>query len=168
MSAIERAKHDLERGNHWLARVRLRSYLDSKGYDPEVLAELGRISNEMHDDFDAGRMWLTSTAEGDRVDQAIETFLNHCHHDAHAVVSQLPRSVRLASVDGYPPVVQERLRRLGLDSAIVRLEQSQDPSPPRKRWVAWVLGIGGLLVLVFAVTSCVVGARQIASWFLDE
>lgn len=168
MSAIERAKHDLERGDHWLARMRLRSFMVSKGYDPVLLAELGLISNEMHDDFDAGRMWLTSTAVGDRVDQAIETFISHCHRDAPNVVAQFPHTVRLASADGYPPVVQERLRRLGLDSAIVRLEQSRDPSPPRKRWVEWVFVIAVLLVSIFAITSCVVGARQITSWFFHE
>lgn len=162
MSAVERAKEDLTRGDHWLARQRVASYLATKGYDPELLIFLGQICYDMHDAYEAGRYWLASTAEGEHVEQAIETFIRHKGGQPGGIAAALPSFVKWAPRESYPPVVQERLRRAGIDKAI--------PYPPRPRTggerrtvlgkVATVLGV---LLLLFLAASLVVGAVVLIS-----
>lgn len=167
MSVIERADRDIVEGNHWLARQRLESHLLSVGYDPELLAKLGEIASAMHDAFNAGRFWLTSTAEGPRVDEAVAMFMTHCGNDSKTIATSLLHATRLSTLDSYPPVVQSRLRHLGLDVAIVA---SPSPTPlEKKRRKLWVtlIGIGIMTVFLFCCFSCVVGARQIISWLTE-
>ncbi len=162
MNAIDRANRDLEQGDHWLARQRLASYLSSKGYDPDLLAQLGNISYDMHDAYAAGRMWLTSTAEGERVEEAIAKFIERAGHGPQQIASQLPRAVRLTSLDEYPPSAQARLRRLGLEKGIIW--RPPPAQPPLSKWIRRAVTLGAVLILTFCVGSCILGLERMASW----
>lgn len=166
-SALERAEQDLERGDYGLARQRLTSYLSTTGYDADVLARIGRISYDMHDLFQAGRYWLLSSAEGDVVEQTITTFAKHAGSAPRAVVGQLPRTTRLANLEGYPEPVQERLRRLGLDEAIVRAGRREEANT-RMNWRDGVFISGCLIVVAFMIVSFAVGLVQIGSWIFGD
>ncbi len=166
LTALDRARCDMEAGQYWLARQRLCSYLMSKGYDPAALAEIGTISWRMHDQFDAGRMWLTSNASGPEVDQAIEVFLKHCGRNPQAVASRLPAVVRLPRLEQYPPDVQRRLQSLGLGSAVVRPTPTRQA--PRHVTLGWTFTVALLAFLLFVGISCVVGVGEIVSWVFSD
>jgi len=161
--AIERAREDVEAGRHWLARQRLGSYLTTTGYDPDVLALAGRISNEMHDEYDAGRMWLLSNATGPEVDQAIETFMTHVGKHANHIASQLPRSVRLSAIEQYPDIVRSRIDHHGLRDSI-----AWQPCQ-RGEWqgLPWYLVVVGIIVLLVLIVVVVVGVLSVGDWLFD-
>lgn len=167
MSAVERANRDIADGNHWLARQRLESHLSSSGYDAGQLARLGEIAYAMHDAFNAGRFWLTSTAEGLQVDEAIAVFMRHNRNDAKTVATSLSRAARLANIDSYPPIVQARLRRLGLDAAVIASSPSSPQSPGRSTWWMKLIGIVIASVIVSCSVSCFIGAYQIVQWLRE-
>jgi len=167
MGALERAERDIERGDYGLARLRLVSYLSTQGYDPDLLARLGRIAYDMHDPFAAGMYWLTSTAEGPEVEEAIAAFRRRSGHTPTQIVSQLPRMLRMAGIHAYPKIVQDRLFRLGLDEAILFT-----PGPPRDAPVAkWkergCLAVA-LLVLVAGITVFIVGLGVVSIWLFGN
>jgi hypothetical protein len=164
MSAIDRARRDLERGDHWLARRRLASFLSTVGYDPDVVEELGQISYDMHDAYEAGRMWLTSLAEGDHVEHAINVFVEHAGRDARQVCGQLPRVVRLPMLEAYPEKVQDRLRRLGLNAVIVEHPRGRAADSASSNWGERTVILAFVVIGIFMGTSCCVGAWQIFQW----
>ncbi len=166
-SALERAEQDIERGDYGLARQRLTSYLSTRGYDPDVMARIGRISHDMHDMFQAGRFWLLSSAEGDAVDENVARFVRHAGSEPRAVVSQLPRAARLSRLEDYPAVVQERLRRHGLDEAIVIAARAAAQGG-RTSWGERALLIGCLATVVLVVIVFLIGAGTIVSWFVRD
>ena len=166
MSAVERAKEDLGRGDHWLARQRVASYLATSGYDPELLTFLGQICFEMHDAYAAGRYWLASTAEGERVEQAIETFLRHSGGDPMSIAATLPSFVKSAPRGGYPAIVQERLRRIGISDAVslVQVQRGED-KPRRFRDTLGAVLVGG--VMLFGLACLATGLVVIFGWILS-
>lgn len=157
MSAIDRANRDIDEGNHWLARQRLESHLSTAGYDPELLAKLGEIASAMHDAFNAGRFWLTATAEGAHVDAAIAVFMAHAGSDPKQVAAELHRATRLSTLDSYPPVVQARLQRLGLDMAVVASSPSTPRAKTRMPWGTRVVVIVIAGIVLFCCISCGIG-----------
>ena len=167
MTAIDRAEKDIERGDYGFARQRLMAYLTSKGYDQQIVARIAQLSYEMHDSYEAGRFWLTANAEGEHVDHAITCFLKRAGKDPRQVVSRIPRAARLKSLDGYPEVVRARLRRLGLDDAIVQAA-SATPVWPARPWRDRAIGIVCIVVLLFVVVLLVAGLWQIGSWILGR
>jgi hypothetical protein len=167
MSALERAEEDVERGDYGLARQRLTSYLAAKGYNPEVLTRIGRLCHDMHDVYQAGRYWLTSTAEGDQVEEAISWFMKRSGTDPAGIASRLPRMVRLESMDDYPEAVQERLRRLGLEEAIAVAARAAG-KPAKTPWGERAAIAGCLLVVVLAVAVFLIGLGTIVSWMFPD
>lgn len=165
MTALKRAEEDVERGDHRLAIQGLESYLVAKGYRPEVQKRLGQIAHKMHDGYRAGRWWLTSTATGEEVEQAIAIFMSHAGGDVQDALKQVPASARLSSISDYPEIVQERLQRFGLYE---HLADKGWPPGPRKAsaWTAWLQIAIACAVLFFVVASCSVGAVQIFRWIL--
>ncbi len=169
MSAIERAEQDVERGDYGMARVRLASYLNAKGYDADMLNRLGQISFEMHDPSQAGRYWLASSADGEHVEQAVAAFMDRMGKDSRSAVSRLPRVVREAPTGALPPVAKDRLRRLGLDEALSKW------GAEGRTLQAKELGRVGklILILVFAVlclVGCIVvctGVWTISDWLFN-
>ncbi len=128
MSTIfERVEQDLQRGDHGLAKARLLSHLNSKGYEVEILNRLGRICYEMHDLFQAGRCWLTSTAQGEEVDAAIKEFARRCGRNPNQMFSQLPQRARLSSLPQYPEIVQQRLRQWSINEEVFSDFKAQQP-----------------------------------------
>ena len=160
MSAIERAEQDVERGDYGLARVRLASYLNAKGYDADMLNRLGEISFEMHDPSQAGRYWLASTAEGPQVEEAVAAFVGRTGIDARVTVSRLPRAVREAPMSALPPVAKDRLRDLGLDETLSQWGTLERHPAAGSGWLAVPLII---LALVGIVVFCI-GIGTITSW----
>lgn len=160
MGAVERARRDVEQGRHWLARQRLGSYLVTNGYDPDILAMIGRISYEMHDEYDAGRMWLLSSAKGSEVERAIDTFLARAGKDPNQIVSQLPRSVRLRVLEQYPESIRSRIRRCGLAEAIL-WDPKQKAGEGDLPWYGTAII---LIVLIFCLIVFFVGVGTVTDW----
>jgi hypothetical protein len=166
-SALDRAEQDIERGDYGLARQRLTSYLSTGGYDADVMAKIGRISHDMRDLFQAGRFWLLSLAEGSEVEEAVANFVEQAGSEPRAIVGQLPRVSRLPDLDDYPHVVQERLRRFGLDKEIVRAGRAAQEGKSFNLRDGAI--ISGCLVVVLCILGVfVVGVIQIGSWLFGD
>lgn len=165
MTIQERIEKDVARGDYGLARERLLSHLNSKGYDPELLAQLGELCFKMHDLAAAGKYWLASSASGEEVDAAIKLFVRRCGGIPEHTAAQLPRFIRLKSSGGYPASVRERLERVGLLEAIQRRAQL-DNTRPRiiMKSTEWIVFIIAMIVIGCAAVSCIVGAGQIGNW----
>ena len=169
-SALDRARRDVENGDHWRARQRLDSYLDSKGYDPDLLRELGEIAYAMHDAFNAGRYWLLSSVEGEHVERAIEVFVSAGGKRPEQLAAQLPRRTRLPSIDGYAPQAQSRIERYKLGPAIVRaanLAAGRSASEKGSR-IAKLIPLAIVAVLLLCCASCITGAVVIGRWMLGK
>jgi hypothetical protein len=164
MTAVDRARRDVECGNHWLALRRLECYASSKGYDPQLLERIGWIAHEMHDAYTAGRWWLTSTADGGDVEQAIDTFIAFAGRDPRQILRQLPAVVRLGSLSDYPESVQRRLRQLGLDQHLAHGSYAGPAGEHSTGWGWRIVQIVLCAVLLFCLVSCCVGAKQIIAW----
>jgi len=168
MDAVGRAEEDLRQGDYAKARQRLESYLNRAGYQPELLAWIGRIAYDMHDLHTAGRMWLLSTAEGEDVDRAIGIFLQTASSAPRQALLQIPRPARLATLAAYPAPVQNRLQSLGLANEIPRVYQPR-PVPGSKVTAGTrVMGIVFFAALLLFVGSCTVGVVTIVSWVLPD
>ncbi len=166
-SALERAEQDLKRGDYGLARQRLTSNLSAEGYNPDVMARIGRISYDMRDLYQAGRFWLLPSAEGSEVEEAVANFVEQAGSEPRAIVGQLPRVSRLASLDDCPPLVQERLRRFGLDAEIVRAGRAaREGKSFNLRDGAIITGC--LVVVVCILGVFVAGLMQIGSWLFGD
>jgi hypothetical protein len=166
MNAVEKAKRDVERGDHWLARQRLESYLGETGYDPELLKLLGSICYDMHDAYNAGRAWLASTAQGEHVDQAIDAFLEHAGDAPESITVRLPRAARLGRVEDYPTIVQQRLRAHGLAESITAWRPLKGSRQEFGKWTGRVIMLCLALVLALVVCSCVAGLPTVFGWFV--
>lgn len=165
MSALERAEADILAGNYGLARMRLESYVSSKGYDAALLSRIGQICYDMHDLFNAGRMWVVSPAQGEQVDRAIDFFLKAAHHDPRQAAGQLLPAARRPSLDDYPPKVRERLRQLGLAEAVTEGHRHKISITARKRaFRDRVAVVIFMAVVIVCVGSCIVGLKTIVSW----
>jgi|GEM_PF-3441386 len=164
MTALERAEEDVARGEYWLARRRLESYLQTKGYDPQVLARLGEISHEMKDTYAAGRAWLLSTATGEHVEAAIETFVKHAGAGPEEIAACLYRSAWPADITACDAIVQARLERFGLKEAIVRGPKKKGDKEGKLSWTERFLILALIAFVLFCFASCAVGATRIFSW----
>ena len=164
-TAIQRAKQDEAAGDLGMARARLCGYLNSKGYDADLLAEIGRLSFDIQDLYHAGRYWLTSSAVGPDVDRAIAHFLGSTSRKPQYVVAELPRVCRFSELSGYSPPVQERLRKLGLDCAILWRPRRPSTGSPMRRWFTiplWVVLI--VAVLLGILSAALQLAERIGNW----
>ncbi len=168
--AVARARADIEHGDLGKARRRLKTTLRNLGYDPELISLLGKISHDMRDPFEAGRYWLCSTAEGEEVERDIATFVAQAGGKPESVRSQLPRALRLGSLDKYPPGVQERLRRLQLTDAVVRstVRVIELPSVEDTRSIRILFGVVLSAIILWCVASCVAGTYAIVRYFVSE
>ena len=163
MSALERAEEDVRRGDYGLARQRLASYLSTNGYDPDLLARLGQISHDMRDVHQAGRFWLTSTAQGEEVEQAVAVFLRRAGTDPASIVAQLPPTVRQPALDVFPELVRDRLRRHRLEKAII-VAARRTTCPGQSTWGGRIATVGCLLVALSLLVIFVAGLVQGISW----
>jgi Family of unknown function (DUF6584) len=165
--AIEKAKEDVKRGDHWLARQRLDSYLQTTGYDMDVVAELGRISLEMHNAFDAGRYWLTSAETGEDIDGAINLFLRHAGKDRVQAVKHLPKAVRLETLASYPKVAQDRLRTLGLDELVLFDRTTSTVAKNASGLIGTLVGFAIFLGILLAVFVFCLRCQQVFELLFD-
>ena len=163
MSALERAQEDIQRGDYGLARQRLTSLLVNKGYDAELAARIGWLSYDMRDLYQAGRYWLLADAEGGQVDEAIDLFLKRSGSEPRVIVGQLPRTLRLSNLDDYPEPVRRRLRRLGLEEAMVLAARS-DPGASRASWSDRATTIGCLAAALGLLAILLIGLGTLVHW----
>jgi len=165
MSALERAEQDALNGDFALARQRMETYLNTKGYNADLLERLGDISMRMHDPYSAGRYWLTSSAPDEKVNEALDVFLSRAGVCDKQIVKHLPLVIRGMEFNQFPGAAQERLLRLGLGDAL------PVPSRPRSSNVRYKAGpVGKLIaiaVLLFTIGSCSIGVKQIVSWMAE-
>jgi hypothetical protein len=166
MSAINRADQDIEHGDYGMARIRLASYLNTKGYDPALLDRLGQLSYDMRDPVQAGRYWLASNAQGEHIESAIKAFLRHTGSNAHSIAAQLPPPVRYVPPDSLPSVARERVRRFGLEETLQRIsrvprEPRGAPSDRAANAIGWAVV---LLVVLPGVTFLIVGVITVFGW----
>ncbi len=161
MSGWESAQHDVARGDYGMARQRLASYLNSKGYDADVLKRLGQMCFDMHDPRQAGRYWLASSAEGVDAELAIESFIRDAQQQPRLLLARLPRAVREADFASLPPVAQDRLRQFGLDTVVGK------PAPKVEQSWSWgarlISAFGFIVLLLLAGLSCV-GFHTVIGW----
>ncbi|MBU0616924.1 MAG: hypothetical protein KKI02_04335 [Planctomycetes bacterium] len=166
MSAIDRADQDVQHGDYGMARIRLASYLNTKGYDPALLSRLGQLSYDMRDLAQAGRYWMTSSAEGENVESAIKAFLRHTGNDPFSIAAQLPPAVRQIPPDSLPGVARARVQRFGLKETLERAARAprKRRSAARGKIVTVTGGAVGLLVVLLMITIFVVGLTVIVGW----
>jgi hypothetical protein len=159
----------MERGDYGMARVRLASYLNSKGYGADVLQRLGQISIEMHDVSEAGRYWIASTAQGERVEQAVETFIRQAGSNPDSVVPRLPRAVREAPTTALPAIAKERLRRHGLEEALSKWSPAARESGARElgRVAKTIVGLVALLLFGLAIAIACIGCWTVGRWVFE-
>jgi hypothetical protein len=150
---FERVERDIDRGDFALARTRLESYLDHKGYDPDVLERLGRIALNMHDPASAGRFWLTSDATGEEVENAIAAFIRRCGENPIEIALRLPRAARLAKLDAYSSLARERLQKHRLAEKVTWAGKQREGITDRGAWT-----IGVFVITVFAVLGLLIGS----------
>lgn len=148
-----RVEHDIQRGDLALARTRLESYLDHNGYDPDLLARLGRIAADMHDPATAGRFWLTSNLTGEEAENAIRHFIHRCGEDPFEIAFRLPRVARLSKIDEYPSLVRERLEKHGLIEKVIWAGRQREGL---KNTAPWTLG--AIIMAVIAIVALLVGS----------
>ena len=161
-NALQLAEDDLRAGDYGQARQRLEGYLASKGYDPQLMGRLGRISYEMHDLYNAGRHWLLSTAQGEEVDRSIQVFLKRAGTHPHQIGMQVLRTARLPSFSDYPAAVQERLNRLGLKDSFDGLLGRKQSYKVGKIGILFA-GLFFLGMVLFLLLS-IVGTIAVANW----
>lgn len=118
----------------------------------------------MHDPYEAGRYWLASRAQGAEVDKAVNDFFRRAGVAPRQIVAQLPRAVRLRSLDGYPEAARLRIERLGLADAITR-GSTQAPAA-RLSWSDVPRGVVFLLIILAGLACFAVGLVQIGRWLL--
>lgn len=164
MDLSERIDRDLANGNHWLARQRIESYLATKGYDADLLARAGRIAHDMHDDYNAGRLWLMSNATGPEVDRAIDVFMQYVGKNLQQAAWQLPRAARLVAKHDLPARVRQRLERLELEDPVAKARAGSGIDYPPSTWGTHVLTAIWLALGLFAGLCLVVGFSTIIGW----
>jgi len=166
-SAVTRAEEDIRRGDLGAARQRLASYLGTRGYDPELLDRIGRISHDMRDIAQAGRYWFLATASGPDIERAIAAFLRNAGHDPAIIASQLPRHALLDNVDAYPPSVQPRIHGAGLDTELVRVARHRRLATHTGDSSPWLL-VPCLLFVLGLTVVVLVGLTTIGAWLFGE
>jgi hypothetical protein len=161
---FERVDHDIDRGDFALARTRLESYLNRCGYDPDLLARLGRIASDMHDPANAGRFWLTSNATGEAVETAIAEFIRRCGGQPEEIALRLPRAARLPRIDEYPSLVRERLQKQGLVEKVIWAGKRREGIREAVTGSGWLVIAIAAIVLVGICGTFVAGIVSIVEF----
>lgn len=161
-SIWHRANDDMKRGDYGMARRRLISHANTCGYEPKVMARIGRIAYDMKDLDEAGRWWLLSDAKGEEVKRAIEQFVAYRNGDVAQMVKDLPRCAKLKDVTMYSMAVQRRLEELKLTEGVSAagrsslLKERRSPNP-----------IFAVPFFGFLIVCLMVGFFTVLSWIMD-
>jgi len=161
-NAIERAEEDIARGDMGLARQRLNSYLRHRGYDPELLARMGRLCHDMHDLHQAGRYWMLSTDDSPEARAAIAEFVRRSASNPRHVVGQLPHASYLSDLQKYPPIVVERLKQYGLD--VVWPQRTRRAARSSSVAGQFIATLGCLTIVVVGIVIFTAGCLQVWEW----
>jgi hypothetical protein len=160
---LARAIADLERGEPWRARSRLRQYLATQPFDPRFARALGELELAHGELPEAGRwLWLAHSdapAHAAVVDRHLR---NHGKRDGQRLWATLPRSLRRGIGDRpLPGHVADALRARGFDPARQRpaARGHDDGRSPAARALRRWLGHAGCLlflaVLVLGVAELI-------------
>lgn len=153
----QRIAADIERGDLRMARDRLISYVNAKGYSTDGVARIARICADMHDPFEAGRYWILSQEEGPQVDRAIAEFVRRSGSDPRRIFAQLPRAALARGFAQLPARVQERLRACGISDKTERARKTA--AAARETWhehaLAWIVCICLLASVAWTLFSMI-------------
>jgi len=166
MSALERAEDDIRQGDLAMARQRLTSLLDARGYDPGLAARIGRIALDMHDPFEAGRFWLLSDAVGAEVEHCIDVFVRRAGGKPEAMVRYFSRGLRVSDVDLYVAVARERIARYGLHATLLTIRPRDQSFAGTSRAAGKLFSLGCFLLVALLIGVFAVGVVTVVGWFV--
>lgn len=127
MTALERSRADVERGEPWLARDRLLGALRTQPANQDVLTLLGEVYTELGDLPAAGACWfLTDRSEDGPAGEAMAALRNR-YRNPIALADSLPLKQDPAR---YPPAARRRIADLKDQLAANGLEWDP-PGRPR-------------------------------------
>ena len=160
-AVLEQAHDAVEAGAPWRARDLLAAHVESER-DPEALALLAQVLNDMGDLPRAGAIWFGAGANGPEVDEAVAAWREQSHDDFGVMWRSLPASVRAEPRPRRIEALRERARAVEADAAEDRGvaasvddadDEADDDEGFDASWlVAWVLAIA---FVVFAVIGFV-------------
>ena len=156
---LEEARGALEAGRPWRARDLLATHVESDR-DPEALALLAEVLNDMGDLPRAGAIWFAAGAKGPEVDAAVAAWRDQAGDDFGVMWRSLPASVRAEPRPRRIEALRQRARTVEVaaaeeraDTASADGDEEDDDSGLDAAWlVAWVLAIA---FVVFAVIGFV-------------
>jgi len=164
MSALERARADMERGDLGSARRRLASSLGNT-FDQDTLDTLGDICAQMGDPVEAGRYWLASSRDGEEVRLAVERFAALHRHDPDRILRAFPRHVALVAPENLPAPAADRIVSLGLEDPW-RRRRERRLAARRTPVIDRVAPLGCVLAAIVALGLMILGAITAAGWIL--
>ena len=91
------------------------------------MIRLAEVCRQMGDWREAGRLWLTTSAQGPHVDQSIQEFLKRYRGEARQIVRELPAWCFRNSSPPLPEAAAARLRELGLLNAYENEHRRETP-----------------------------------------
>jgi len=151
VTALERSRADVERGEPWLARDRLLGALRTEPANQDVLILLAEVYAELGDLPAAGACWyLTDRADDGPAAEALAALHNR-YRDPVALANALPLKQGPAR---YPPAARRRIADLRDALAAVDLDWDPRgrprPRSPQPRRLAVVLIAAFWVVFVAA------------------
>jgi len=166
VTALERSRADVERGEPWLARDRLLGALRTQPGDQDVLVLLAEVYTELGDLPAAGACWfLTERADDGRATEALAALRNR-YRNPVALANSLPLTQDPAR---YPPAARRRIADLRDELAALGLDWDP-PGRPRPRFPQRERLAAALIVafwVVFVAANLVVyalGLITAAGW----
>ncbi|GAB5405951.1 MAG: hypothetical protein Aurels2KO_41820 [Aureliella sp.] len=162
-STIAKAKLEADDGRLWRAREILTSSIPNYGYSKLLMRQLAEISIAMGDDIDAGKYLLLSTDHPDATEcTLIATFLSRASGSNYQMLlSRFPKAARLVQREEYPEYLRSLLCDLGAPATLDTLQEL--PPEPDSRF-SWVIPVSCTVVVLTALTCCIVGAYTILAW----
>ena len=158
VTALERSRADVRRGEPWLARDRLVGALRSEPSNQDVLVLLAEVHTELGDLPAAGACWfLTDRSDDGPAAEALAALRNR-YRNPIALANSLPLK---QDPERYPPAARHRIAELRAELAEAGLDWDP-PGRPQPRFprrdrlatvliVAFWMAFGAANLAVYAV-----------------
>lgn len=108
-TTLDRARTEIRSGRPWKARDRLTAAVKHDPANQELLELLGQVYFEMGDLPNAGRFWLLTSRKDNAADTALSAFEERWGGNLGEKLKMVPID---GSIEDYPPLAQDRIRRL--------------------------------------------------------
>jgi hypothetical protein len=157
-----RVREEIERGRKWRAKEILRGNVATRGFDPELYEEYGRLLRELGEELEAGKYLFLCGARKEEYLPAIELYLSRSGTSKTLLRSTFPAAARDLRLEYYPPPVRSELEKRGFRGGHRRPEDPVRHVPPifKSRLTA----AGCVFVAVFAIVCLLVGFGTIVFW----